>query len=219
MRRKSDKMSPANPRPDYSLQGLIETAAHANPLEQFRRWLDEAVDARLHEPLAMTLATTSLEGKPAARMVLLRGFDERGFAFYSNRASRKGRELEASPHAALVFYWAELDRQVRIDGKVEWTSDAESDAYFQSRPRGHQLSAWASSQSEIIAGRAFLEREMAELTARYEGKEIPRPPHWGGYRIVPNTIEFWQGRPNRLHDRLLYSREANGTWRRQRLSP
>jgi pyridoxamine 5'-phosphate oxidase len=215
----SDKSIAAEPTPNYSLEGLLEGAALANPIEQFRRWLDEAVDARLHEPLAMTLATASLAGKPAARMVLLRGFDERGFAFYSNRASRKGRELEVTPHAALVCYWAELHRQVRIEGQVEWTTDAESDAYFQSRPRGHQLAAWASSQSEIISGREFLECEMAEITARYEAKEVPRPPHWGGYRVAPEMIEFWQGRPNRLHDRLHYTRQPGGSWRRQRLSP
>jgi pyridoxamine 5'-phosphate oxidase len=205
--------------PDYSLEGLTESSANANPFEQFRRWLDEAIAARLHEPFAMTLSTCWGDGKPAARIVLLRGFDERGFAFYSNRSSRKGRELDVNPQAALVCYWAELHRQVRVEGSVEWTSDAESDAYFHSRPRGHQLSAWASSQSEIIPDREFLEREMAELTARYEGREVPRPPHWGGYRVVPATIEFWQGRPNRLHDRLLYSRRADGNWLRQRLSP
>jgi pyridoxamine 5'-phosphate oxidase len=205
--------------PDYSLEGLTESSADVNPFAQFRRWLEEAVAAHLYEPLAMTLTTCALDGKPAARMVLLRGFDERGFVFYSNRTSRKGRELAAHPDAALVLYWAELHRQIRIEGKTEWTTDAESDAYFLSRPRGHQLSAWASSQSEIIPERAFLEREMAELTARYEGREVPRPPNWGGYRVVPATIEFWQGRPNRLHDRLLYSRRSDGDWLQQRLAP
>jgi len=205
--------------PDYSLEGLTESSADASPFAQFRRWLEEAVAAQLYEPLAMTLTTCALDGKPAARMVLLRGFDERGFVFYSNRTSRKGRELAAHPDAALVLYWAELHRQIRIEGKTECATDAESNAYFQSRPRGHQLSAWASSQSAIIPDRAFLEREMAELTARYDGKEVPRPPHWGGYRVVPATIEFWQGRPNRLHDRLLYSRREDGIWRRERLSP
>ena len=214
-----ETMTHAEPRPDYSAAGLTENAALANPFEQFRTWLDQAIDARLYEPLAMTLATTALDGHPAARLVLLRGFDERGFAFYSNRASRKGREIKAQPHAALVYYWAELHRQVRIEGKVEWTTDTESDAYFQSRPRGHQLAAWASSQSEVISGREVLEREMAALMARYEGKEVPRPPHWGGYRVVPEVIEFWQGRPNRLHDRLCYVRQPGGNWRRDRLAP
>jgi pyridoxamine 5'-phosphate oxidase len=152
-------------------------------------------------------------------MVLLRGLDDRGFTFYSNRNSRKGGEIAENPRASLVFYWAELERQVRIEGKVEWTTDAESDAYFRTRPRGHQLSAWASSQSEVISGREFLEREMAELTARYAEKEVPRPPHWGGYRVVPDSIEFWQGRPSRLHDRLIYRRQPDGSWFIQRLSP
>src|SRR6266851_3411348 len=154
-------------RAEYTQRGLSERDAHANPFEQFRVWMDEAVAAQLREPYAMTLATCAAGGRPAARMVLLRGFDERGFTFYSNRNSRKGSEIAENPRAALVFYWAELERQVRIEGHVEWTTDADSDAYFRTRPRGHQLSAWASSQSEIIPGREFLEREIVELTARY----------------------------------------------------
>jgi len=206
-------------RAEYTLRGLSERDAHANPFEQFRVWMDEAVAAKLHEPYAMTLATCAADGRPGARMVLLRGFDERGFTFYSNRNSRKGSEIAENPHASLVFYWAELERQVRIEGNVEWTTDAESDAYFRSRPREHQLSAWASSQSEVIPGREFLDREMAELTSRYAEKEVPRPPHWGGYRVVAGSIEFWQGRPSRLHDRLLYQRQPDGHWLIQRLSP
>jgi pyridoxamine 5'-phosphate oxidase len=206
-------------RAEYALRGLSESDAHVNPFEQFRAWMDEAVAAQLHEPYAMTLATCAADGRPAARMVLLRGFDERGFTFYSNRNSRKGDEIAENPRASLVFYWAELERQVRIDGKVEWTTDAESDAYFRTRPRGHQLSAWASSQSEVIPGREFLEKEMSELTARYTDKEVPRPAHWGGYRVVPDSMEFWQGRPSRLHDRLLYRRQPDGGWLIQRLSP
>ncbi len=206
-------------RAEYTQRGLSERDAHANPFEQFRVWMDEAVAAQLREPYAMTLATCAAGGRPAARMVLLRGFDERGFTFYSNRNSRKGSEIAENPRAALVFYWAELERQVRIEGHVEWTTDADSDAYFRTRPRGHQLSAWASSQSEIIPGREFLEREIVELTARYAEMEVPRPPHWGGYRVVPDSIEFWQGRPSRLHDRLLYRRQPDGGWMMQRLSP
>jgi len=206
-------------RAEYTQRGLSESDAHVNPFEQFRNWMDEAVAAQFREPYAMTLATSAADSRPAARMVLLRGYDERGFTFYSNRASRKGNEIAENPRASLVFYWAELERQVRIEGNVEWTTEAESDAYFRTRPRGHQLSAWASSQSEVISDREFLEREMAELTARYADKEVPRPPHWGGYRVVPDTIEFWQGRPSRLHDRLLYRRQPDGSWLIQRLSP
>jgi pyridoxamine 5'-phosphate oxidase len=204
---------------EYSQRGLSERDAHANPFDQFREWLDDARAAKLYEPNAMTLATATADAVPAARVVLLRGIDNRGFAFYTNRQSRKAQEMSANAGAALVFYWAELERQVRIEGLVEWTTDAESDAYFRSRPREHQLSAWASSQSEVIPGREFLEREMAELTRRYAEKEVPRPPHWGGYRVVPASIEFWQGRPSRLHDRLIYRRQLDGSWLMQRLSP
>jgi pyridoxamine 5'-phosphate oxidase len=200
-------------------RGLCERDALANPFEQFRVWMDAAVEAKLYEPYAMTLATCAAGGQPAARMVLLRGFDERGFVFYSNRNSRKGHEMAENPKAGLILYWAELHRQVRIEGKVEWTTDAESDAYFRTRARDHQLSAWASSQSEVISGRAVLEREMEELTARFAGNEVPRPPHWGGYRVVPESIEFWQGRPSRLHDRLVYLRQTEGGWLMRRLSP
>jgi pyridoxamine 5'-phosphate oxidase len=208
-------MNPA----ESSQNGLLEGDAFANPFEQFRRWMDDALAAQLHEPGAMTLATCDAEGMPAARMVLLRGYDERGFAFYSNRNSRKGRELAANSHAALVIHWHELERQIRIEGNVEWTTEAESDAYFNGRPREHQLSAWASSQSEVIPDRGFLEHEMEELKARFAGKDVTRPPNWGGYRVVPDAIEFWQGRPSRLHDRLNYRRQSDGSWLRQRLSP
>jgi pyridoxamine 5'-phosphate oxidase len=200
-------------------RGLFEADMHVNPIEQFRLWFDEAMAGGLHEPGAMTLATATTAAVPAARLVLLRGFDERGFTFHSNRVSRKGRELAENPRAALVLYWEKLERQVRIEGRVELISDEESDAYFRTRPRGSQLSAWASSQSEVIPGRADLDREMDELTARYAGREVPRPPYWGGYRVVPHSIEFWQGRPNRMHDRLRYMRQADGAWRLERLSP
>ena len=200
-------------------RGLFEADMHVNPIEQFRLSFDEAMAAGLQEPGAMTLATATAAGVPAARLVLLRGFDERGFVFHSNRVSRKGRELAENPHAALVLYWEKLERQIRIEGRVQIISDEESDAYFRTRPRGSQLSAWASSQSEVIPGRADLDREMEELTARYAGREVPRPPYWGGYRVVPHSIEFWQGRPNRMHDRLRYVRQADGSWLLERLAP
>ena len=200
-------------------RGLFEADMHVNPIEQFRLSFDEAMAAGLQEPGAMTLATATAAGVPAARLVLLRGFDERGFVFHSNRVSRKGRELAENPHAALVLYWEKLERQIRIEGRVQIISDEESDAYFRTRPRGSQLSAWASSQSEVIPGRADLDREMEELTARYAGREVPRPPYWGGYRVVPHSIEFWHGRPNRMHDRLRYVRQADGSWLLERLAP
>ena len=200
-------------------RGLFEADMHVNPIEQFRLSFDEAMAAGLQEPGAMTLATATAAGVPAARLVLLRGFDERGFVFHSNRVSRKGRELAENPHAALVLYWEKLERQIRIEGRVQIISDEESDAYFRTRPRGSQLSAWASSQSEVVPGRADLDREMEELTARYAGREVPRPPYWGGYRVVPHSIEFWQGRPNRMHDRLRYVRQADGSWLLERLAP
>lgn len=212
-------MSFADIRKEYMLRMLDETDAAASPFAQFRTWFDQAVAAQIREPNAMTLATVGLDGKPSARMVLLKGFDEAGFVFFSNYESRKGRELAHNPWAALVFYWADLERQVRIDGRVEKVSPQESDAYFQSRPWGSRLGAWASAQSEVIADRAVLERRMQELIAEYEGREIPRPPHWGGYRLSPTTVEFWQGRPNRLHDRLRYRRRDDGTWLIERLSP
>jgi pyridoxamine 5'-phosphate oxidase len=200
-------------------RGLLEADMHVNPFEQFRRWFDQATAAGFREPGAMTLATATAAGAPAARLVLLRGFDERGFVFHSNRSSRKGQEMAENPRAALVLYWDKLERQIRIEGRVETISDEESDAYFRTRPRGSQLSAWASSQSEVIPGRAGLEKEMEELAARYTGREVPRPPYWGGYRVVPQSIEFWQGRPDRLHDRLRYTHQPDGSWLLERLSP
>jgi pyridoxamine 5'-phosphate oxidase len=187
-------------------------------LHLFRVWLDQALAAGLHEPTAMTLATCTPDGRPSARIVLLKGFDERGFSFFSNYDSRKGRELTANPRAALVFYWGELERQVRVEGTVERVGEAESDAYHATRPRGSQLGAWTSWQSEVIAGRGILERRLEEIVARFGDGPVSRPPHWGGYRLVPDAIEFWQGRPSRLHDRLRY-RLVNGAWARERLSP
>jgi len=190
-----------------------------DPIVQFRRWFDEAASAELPLPNAMTLATATPDGKPSARVVLLKGVDERGFVFFTNYRSRKGRELASNPLAAAVLYWEELHRQVRIEGNVEALGPGESDAYFRTRPRGARLGAWASPQSSVIPARGLLERRMKELKGRFSGRSIPRPRHWGGYRLRPASIEFWQGRANRLHDRLLYVRRRDGSWRVQRLAP
>jgi pyridoxamine 5'-phosphate oxidase len=206
-------------RKEYIRDGLKESDTDPNPIEQFRRWFDEALAADLHEPNAMTVATATPGARPSARIVLLKGFDERGFVFYTNYEGRKSGELETNPYAALVFYWGELARQVRIEGRVSRASEEESDAYFAGRPRGSQLGAWVSEQSRPVEGRGTLEERMRELEAEYEGREVPRPPFWGGYRVEPETIEFWQGRENRLHDRLRYRRSDDGGWRRERLQP
>jgi len=203
-------------REEYTGSGLRES--DPDPIEQFRGWFEEALAAELHEPNAMTLATATPGGSPSARMVLLKGFDERGFVFYTNYEGRKAEELEANPRAALVLYWGELRRQVRVEGGVSRLPDAESDAYFAGRPRGSQLGAWASEQSRPVSDRGVLEQRLRELEANYEGHDVPRPPFWGGYRVEPETIEFWQGRENRLHDRLVY-RRSDGQWRRERLQP
>jgi pyridoxamine 5'-phosphate oxidase len=200
-------------------QALRETDVDSDPFRQFRSWLDQAVAAKLPQPLGMTLATADTEGNPSARMVLLRGFDETGFVFFTNYDSRKARELEANPRAALVFYWPELDRQIRIEGRVERVSAEESDVYFQSRPWGSRLGAWASPQSRVIPNREVLERRMEELMAQYPEGNVPRPPYWGGYRVLPTLIEFWQGQPNRLHDRLRYRQVEQGDWLIERLGP
>jgi pyridoxamine 5'-phosphate oxidase len=198
---------------------LRETDVDANPFNQFRSWLDEAVAARLPQPLGMALATAAADGRPSVRMVLLRGYDQRGFVFFTNYESRKAQELETNPRAALVFYWAELDRQVRIEGNVERISGEESDAYFASRPHGSRLGAWASPQSQVIAGRDDLDRRMEELAAQYGEGDVPRPAYWGGYRVFPMSIEFWQGQQNRLHDRLRYRRLDGDRWCVERLAP
>jgi pyridoxamine 5'-phosphate oxidase len=203
---------------DYPEQGLREEHVDPDPIRQFRAWLEAAAAAGLREPNAMTLATCTPDGVPSARMVLLRGLDERGFAFFTGYNSRKARELTGNALAALVFWWPTLERQVRIEGTVERTTAEESDAYFSTRPRGSQLGAWASQQSEVIAGRQVLEQNMSELEQKYTGTEVPRPPFWGGFRVRPVIIEFWQGLPNRLHDRIRY-RRIEGGWRIERLSP
>jgi len=211
----------ADLRREYTRAGLSEGDAHADPVEQFRRWFEEALAAGLHEPNAMTLATATPDGRPSARVVLLKGFDGRGFVFYTNYEGRKGRELESNPYCSLLFYWGELERQVRIEGRASRLPGEDSDAYYASRPRGSRLGAWASSQSQPIPGRTALEDRLRRLENEYEGREVPRPPFWGGYRVEPEAFEFWQGRENRLHDRLLYrcpSEEA-GTWKIGRLQP
>lgn len=204
---------------DITTAVLDADSADPDPIRQFESWYREAHATPMREPTAMTLATASPDGRPSARIVLLKAADERGFVFFTNYQSRKGGELEHNPWAALVFHWPDLVRQVRVEGRVAKVSAEESDAYFKTRPRGSQLGAWASEQSRAIKSRADLERRVQAIAATYEDREIPRPPHWGGLRLVPVAIEFWQGRLDRLHDRLLYSRADDGGWTRERLSP
>jgi pyridoxamine 5'-phosphate oxidase len=211
-------MSIADLRRDYRSHVLVESEATADPLVQFRQWFDEAIRAELLEPNAMTLATVAPDGSPAARIVLLKGLDDTGFVFFTNYESAKGRQLAHQPRACLLFFWGELERQVRITGQVERLPEEESLAYFRSRPRGSQLGAWASPQSRVIASRDELDAQLTQLEARYADADIPLPPFWGGYRVIPAAVEFWQGRPSRLHDRLLYTR-AGGEWTRVRLAP
>ncbi|MCA8089755.1 pyridoxamine 5'-phosphate oxidase [Burkholderia anthina] len=210
----------ADLRINYSRASLDEADAAPDPFAQFDRWFKEALAAKLPEPNTMTLATVGDDGRPSARIVLIKGVDERGFVFFTNYESRKGRELAVHPQAALLFYWIELERQVRIEGRIEKTSADESDRYFASRPLGSRIGAWASEQSAVIDSRATLEAREKDVVERY-GENPPRPPHWGGYRVVPDAIEFWQGRPSRLHDRLLYTRDATAApgWTISRLSP
>lgn len=208
----------SNLRKDYSRADLDEAHADADPLKQFEHWLQQAMDAQVPEPNAMTLATVGAEGRPSTRVVLIKQVDARGVVWYTNYRSRKGRELEVHPFAALQFHWVELERVVRIEGRVEKVSAEESDAYFASRPLTSRIGAWASPQSEPIEGRGALLKRAAEYGLRW-GISPPRPPHWGGYRLVPDAWEFWQGRPSRLHDRLAYTLQIDGHWKRQRLAP
>ena len=207
----------ADIRQEYMRAGLVEKDADPDPIKQFERWFQDAVNADLPLPNAMTLATAGASGRPSARAVLLKGVDAGGFVFYTNYQSRKARELAENPHASLMFLWAQLERQVRIDGVIEKVSAKESDAYFESRPLGSRLGAWASPQSKILPDRLTLAAKVAAIVLRY-GKNPPRPRHWGGYRLLPDAIEFWQGRKNRLHDRLLYTKQSHG-WKIERLAP
>jgi pyridoxamine 5'-phosphate oxidase len=209
----------ADLRKDYTLKDLNENEIDKNPFIQFKIWFNQSVAAQLPEPNAMTLATCTPDGKPSARMVLLKDIDERGFVLFTNYKSQKGQEISVNPQAALVFWWAELERQVRIVGTVEKISSAQSDSYFEVRPPFSRLGAWASNQSEVIANRDVLEAQLIEFQRQYENQEVPRPPHWGGFRVIPQEIEFWQGRSSRLHDRLRYTLIDNGNWKIERLSP
>jgi pyridoxamine 5'-phosphate oxidase len=210
-------MDIADLRKSYERDELDETASAADPLQQFGTWLEQALSAQLPEPNAMTLATVGPDGRPSTRVVLIKGCDERGIVWYTNYASRKGRELAAQPFAALQFHWVELERVVRIEGRVEKAGEDESDAYYASRPLDSRLGAWASPQSEVIGSRAVLVAAAAKAALTH-GLHPPRPPHWGGYRLVPDRWEFWQGRKSRLHDRLRYRLEG-GAWVRERLAP
>ena len=211
-------MSIADLRREYSRARLDESHVDPDPVAEFHRWFTQAGEAKVLEPNAMALATATKDGAPSVRMVLLKGYDERGFVFFTDYRSRKGTELEQNPQAALVFHWAELERQVRVTGSVSVVSREESEVYFQSRPRASRLSTWVSHQSQVISGRDVLDRGERQMKQRYPD-EVPLPPHWGGFRVTPETVEFWQGRLNRLHDRLRYSRQKGGGWRLERLSP
>jgi len=205
-------------RHDFSKQTLDEKDVHKNPVTQFSKWFTEAVDAKVNEPNAMTVCTATKVGKPSARIILLRNFDDNGFVFYTNYNSRKGGEIIENPNAALLFFWPELERQVRIEGVLSKQSAEESDLYFKSRPRTSKLGAWTSAQSKVIPNRKTLDEEYEKLSEKYPGEDVPRPDHWGGYLLKPFSIEFWQGRPSRLHDRILYTKE-NGEWNIMRLAP
>ena len=206
-------------RREYNSDGLRESDAAENPFDQFELWFQQAVDAKIDLPDAMTLATASKDGIPSARIILLRGFDERGLVFFTDYQSQKGQELEENPRAALVFYWRELDRQIRVSGSVNTVSRRESEKYFRSRPVGSQLAALASNQGEIIPNRQKLEGKYKQLMETFRHKQIPLPPFWGGFRLSPDWFEFWQGRPNRLHDRLRYTQCSDEGWKIERLSP
>src|SRR3989440_7852236 len=210
---------PAASRYEHAAHGLRRSDLDPDPIKQFSNWFTAAIEAEIRDVNAMSLATAGRDGKPTVRIVLLKGFDQDGFVFFTNYESEKGRHLEANSYAALAFYWIELDRQIRISGPTEKTSREESEHYFRSRPVGSQLGAWVSRQSEVIDGRRVLDARLAEMTERFGEGPIPLPPHWGGYRVKPAVIEFWQGRANRLHDRFRYMRKADSSWQIDRLAP
>ncbi len=206
-------------RKDYKLQSLDEKDVQPDPMKQFEKWWQDVLGSTIEEVNAMTLATANKNGRPSARIVLLKGFIKDGFIFFTNYESHKGSELLENPQASLVFFWKELERQVRIEGMAEKISGKESDAYFSSRPEGSKIGAWASPQSKVIASREIIEANVTATEKKFTGAEIQRPPHWGGYIIKPSVIEFWQGRPSRLHDRIQYSKQENGSWKIERLAP
>jgi pyridoxamine 5'-phosphate oxidase len=205
-------------RHDFLKQTLDEKDINKNPVSQFEKWFKEAIDSKVNEPNAMSVSTVNKEGKPSSRIVLLRNFNETGFVFYTNYKSRKGEEANENVHAALLFFWPELERQVRIEGVLKKQTSEQSDLYFNARPRGSKLGAWTSEQSKVIASRKILDEEYERLSKKYPDENVPRPPHWGGYVLQPLNIEFWQGRPSRLHDRILFTKE-NNNWRIERLAP
>jgi pyridoxamine 5'-phosphate oxidase len=208
----------ADIRRDYSLHSLNESDVASSPIQQFTKWWNDALASEILEVNAMTLATSTKSGKPSARIVLLKGFDEKGFVFFTNYESNKGKALAENPNAALIFFWKEIERQIRIEGITEKISASESDAYFFSRPEGSRIGAWASPQSKIIKNRNILEENLQRFSNEFKNS-IPRPPHWGGYRVMPELIEFWQGRSNRLHDRIQYTKTGSGSWKVDRLAP
>jgi len=208
-----------NLRQDYTAATLSENDTKGDPINQFEQWFNEALAAKLHEPNAMTLATATTNGKPSARILLLKGFNQHGFIFYTNYLSRKGKEITKNPQGAITFFWGELERQVRIEGTIEKLSKEDSERYFHSRPKGSQIGAVASPQSQEIEGREGLEKKWSELESEYEGKEVPKPSFWGGYILNPQLVEFWQGRSSRLHDRILYKKVDKKSWKKVRLAP
>ncbi len=212
-------MNFADLRREYTAGGLRRADLNPNPIAQFQKWFDEALKAELIEPSAMTLATADADGAPSSRIVLLKGAEERGFMFFTNYESRKGRELAGNPRAALTLFWPELEREICIAGTVSKTTRADSDKYFAMRPRGAQLGAWVSKQSTVVPDRAFLETRLADVEKQFANRDVETPPYWGGYLLTPTRIEFWQGRPNRLHDRFQYLKQPDGSWRIERLSP
>jgi len=206
-------------RTEFTKNGLNENEVESSPIKQFEVWFDHTITSGIHEPNAMALSTSDPSGRPSCRIVLLKGFDDQGFTFYTNYNSRKARNLDACPFASLTFFWIDLERQVRIEGRVEKVSAEESDAYFAIRPRGSQIGAWVSEQSEIAESQEDMLERITIIEKLFEGREVTRPPHWGGFRVIPDYIEFWQGRPNRLHDRILYTLNEDHTWAISRLYP